>query len=228
MNIRLSAGAGLCAAAALIAGCRTPAPLSYAEPGSALAPMPPPSWSAGDTWVARPVGGSAPAPGGEYRITVAGVDGDTLTWRDNLGCEWTAPASGPGTTPRLAWSPGCPDFTFGGRKNVRSVQGQLWPLEVGNRIVYRYTGYTNAYGVYTGEHVCEVTGTVRVTISDGRSWDTYKVYCVDQEETWTWYVAPETGAPVVYRYWLRNPQYRYPNTLDARYQYEYVRSEPAA
>ena len=85
-------------------------------------------------------------------------------------------------------------------RTVTSVEGKIWPLQVGRKLAYRYTGKNSKGKSWREKIKCEVKRAGRVTVSAG-AFNAYQVSCDSRTVRKTYYVAPELGIPVKYREW---------------------------
>jgi hypothetical protein len=126
--------------------------------------------------------------GKEYFNTLVAQTPDTQTWMDSDGCRVVVPRTGFG--PALEFT-NCEGST--GTQTVKLLRGAPYPLTLGSKWVYAYSG-TNARGdQWTGQRHCEVEGAAQVAVN-GAEHDAYKVVCEDisgnTKTTRTYYVSP--------------------------------------
>lgn len=173
---------GVLAVLALAAAC---APKIETQPVSAaLEPMPERAPVVGDTTVW--------AEGdGQITRTVAQVSAGQALVEDSAGCSFTSAGFAPSTT----WK-NCDPFTDGSQSYT--VEGDLFPLQVGNTASYAVKGSNVDGGDWETVRTCSVKGTAQVTVPAG-TFDTYHVTCNDQFTTRDFYVAPEIQQTVLFR-----------------------------
>jgi len=114
-------------------------------------------------------------------------DGSLEVWRDVGGCTWTRDARYDRIfSPSVSWE------TCGGAGEIRirSKDGNLWPMQVGQTVSYDAVGYTRGgEGGWVADYDCEVVDAVRIETAAG-AFDTYKVECETPWRRMTSYVAP--------------------------------------
>ena len=113
------------------------------------------------------------------------------TWRNLDGCEFSRPTTDFG--PDYRWS-GCGGAD--GSQEV-SVNGSIWPIQVGSTVSYDFKGKNNDGDTWNGTRRCEVKEEARVTVPAG-SYDTFHVVCEDPWRSRHWYVSPELEVSVLY------------------------------
>lgn len=130
-----------------------------------------------------------------YEILEIRADG-THVGQSSNGCKWEA--SSDHVSPSLSWEE-CstnPDWHSGENRDIKK-KGEIWPLEVGNKVSYSYTEI-NAHGKNTGKskRSCKVEDTVRIAVSAGEL-DAFKVVCKRSKGNWSqtrvYYFSPELG-----------------------------------
>ena len=118
----------------------------------------------------------------EATATIEYGDGCRLTAAHEVfaeGLEWTnCPGSGTGTSPL--------------------VKGDVWPLEVGKKWRYKYTGKPDKGRRWKGKKSCKVKEQVRVKVPAGE-FDTYHVVCNTQRIKKHYYMSPEIWIDVMYK-----------------------------
>lgn len=128
----------------------------------------------------------------EYTVEIAEKTDDIMTFSHSNGCVFTRP--GRGFSPPIKFS------NCGGDTDVVQTptlsSGTPWPLTVGNKWTYDYTGSNTKGSKWKGSRTCEVTGEAHVTPPIG-AYDTFKVRCEDPWRIRTYYMAPELGRAVV-------------------------------
>jgi hypothetical protein len=170
------------AAVLLVAGCATVKELEVRAP---LAPMPQPEHQPGYTEVTR-------YNGREMTSTLVAQDATSRSWKRSDGCAATTPRTGFG--PALVWA-NCNGSTG---SSTAKLEGEVWPLEVGKRWSYSYSGSNAAGSRWSGTRACVVNSTVRIATLTGEEEDTFKVTCRDHSSTYTYYVSPARKATVRY------------------------------
>jgi len=109
------------------------------------------------------------------------------------GCSWTRSTSG--FAPATIWS-NCPSS---GSSSVEILSNSLWPLQVGNKIVYSVAGTSSLFSkAWKSKRSCEVTTSVKIKIVSG-IYDTFKVLCKERWGTRTWWLSPSVGTAVAYQ-----------------------------
>ena len=151
----------------------------------------------------------------EFTNSIVAVDGDMVSGETSEGCQWTALSWG--FAPGARWS-GCAPFTDGQQK-ITGVEGGLWPLEVGRKVSYTFSGRNKNGDSWTGTRRCSVDGAMRIETVSGQH-DTYKVVCKDRWTDRVWYVSPALGQPVYVE--------RYRKTRNERSKRELIKVESAA
>ena len=130
--------------------------------------------------------------GKESTAVVVSMDEATATIEEGDGCrsirvhevfaewlEWTnCPGSGTGTSPL--------------------VKGDVWPLEVGKKWRYKYTGKPDKGRGWKGKKSCKVEEQVRIKVPAGE-FDTYHVVCNTQRIKKHYYMSPEIWTHVMYK-----------------------------
>ena len=111
-------------------------------------------------------------------------------WNRDDGCSTRSLRSG--FAPSLAWS-GCgsADGT-----NTATLKGEVWPLTVGKKWSYVFSGADANGNRWSGDRSCAVEG-ARIRTALGEL-DTYKVSCRDPWSTYSYFVSPELGATVYF------------------------------
>lgn len=182
--------------AVLVAGCASGPALKEEAVSKSLAPMPQPERTIGFRVIRL-------QDGKEYVSSLVALTAETETWQDSLGCRLVLPRTG--FAPALEFT-NCEGNT--GTQSVTLTRGAPYPLALGNKWVYAYSG-SNARGDrWTGQRYCEVEGTAKVTVGLAEH-DTYKVVCEDNSGntkiTRTYYMSPALQTFVVQeRYRVRN------------------------
>lgn len=164
----------LAAAAFAVAACQS---LVEERPATAeLATPDRPDWTVGFKLVQ-----ANPTSGEEQSWSVLDVGDETVTaFNHNTGCKWVNHQDW--FAPVLQWN-NCGGNS--GSRTITSIEGQIWPLEVGNKIAYRFQNAGGGGGVRR----CEVKGTANIDVN-GDAIDAYKVVCRDSNRTRTWFGHP--------------------------------------
>ena len=161
-----------------------------------LAPMPKPEREIGYKWVGL-------KNGKPYWRTLVSETAETLAWETSEGCSFTN--SGKTTfglgDPWLKWS-GCSPWADG--TQTFSLDGEIWPLEVGKKWRYSLSGSNVRGDSWSAERTCEIPGTARIATGIGVH-DTYKVVCKDPWNTGTYYMSPALET-IVYSEWYNRPR----------------------
>jgi len=142
------------------------------------APVPPPKYHPGDTFVFQDDGSL-----NEERVIA--LDGPLVVWEDNRGRQWTAKAN-----------PILPPVTEGAMQRTFSLNAnRIFPLS--RKQNFRYVVSENAGGRKTRRtHSCEVTDTPQISIRAG-NFDTQEIFCNRDGYTETLYYAPKVGHVVL-------------------------------
>jgi hypothetical protein len=159
--------------------------------------------------------------GKEVVNTLMAQTADTQTWSDSLGCR--AVVSRIGFAPAMEFT-NCEGNT--GTQSVKLLRGTPYPLTVGGKWAYSYSGANTKGDQWQGQRDCEVMGTSKVKTGIGEH-DTYKVVCNESTKSSktinTYYVSPALQSTVFQerrriRYWSGAPP---PDTT----KWELVRQE---
>lgn len=124
-------------------------------------------------------------------ITVIEVTADTVTWQSDGGCTHTRPHDN--FAPSIKWT-GC---TTNGTHEYELIEGQPYPIKVGNAWRYKVSGQNDTGGKWDTTRSCKVEGEAQVTVPMG-TYDTFKVVCRDTWRVRTWYISPELGQSVFF------------------------------
>lgn len=169
---------------------RLPAPTARTMKPDTTGPMPKPELAVGDTWIGL-------KDGKDFQWTVISISGNAYTGRASDGCRWTA----------ISWN-FAPSYEFSnckpykdGKHKITSIAGKLWPLQVGNRISYAFTGSRTFGKTWSGRRTCEVKSREEPITTISGEHDTYKIICNDRWTRLTEYVSPKLQAVV---YWERH------------------------
>ena len=114
------------------------------------------------------------------------------SWVGGDGCSWTKTGR---FAPSSAWK------NCGGRPGTQQVKfkgGDIWPLKVGNKFQYTYTGRNDQGDAWSGSRTCKVKKQVRIKTVSGE-YDTYKVVCTDKWNVRTWWMSPVLKASVRFK-----------------------------
>lgn len=188
-------------AAWVLSGCASGPPLKEEAVKGALGPVPRPERAVGYKVVTL-------RDGKEEVSTLIEQTVDTETWLNSTGCR--AVVLRTGFAPALAFD-NCEGET--GTQTVKLLRGTPYPLTLGGKWAYSYSGTNSRGDQWSGQPSCEVAGTARVKTVSGEH-DTYKVACEDttrSSKTFrTYYVSPELQASVLQdryrvRYWSGAP-----------------------
>ena len=142
----------------------------------------------------------------EFTYEVTSVDTESTSGLSNDGCRWTSVI---GYGPTLEWS-GCGGSD--GTQTIKKREGNLWPLQVGNKVRWKFKGKNNRGNSWSGTRKCNVKGTANVTVPAG-NFDTYHIICTEDwsRREWQlaqvsrreWHYSPELGVSVTF---LRKPR----------------------
>ncbi|OED36583.1 hypothetical protein AB833_26670 [Chromatiales bacterium (ex Bugula neritina AB1)] len=127
--------------------------------------------------------------------TVSAVDGDSITMIDQKNCSWTSP--GDVMQPSDTWENcGSSEWATGGIDGAK-IKGDIWPMQVGNKITYSQYFY-NSGGDRSGQRhsrKCAVKSMVSVAVGE-QMMDAYRLDCTqdygDKLNRVYWF-APEVG-----------------------------------
>jgi hypothetical protein len=186
----------------LLAGCASAPPVKEEALTKPLAPM-----SQADRAIGYKV--VRLRDGKEEVATLVEQTAETQTWTDSSDCRYVL--SRTGFAPVLEFS-NC-DGGNTGTQTVKLVQGKPYPLALGGKWAYSYSGQNTRGNKWTGHRECSVQGSARVKTGSGEH-DTYKVVCEDNQDNFkashTFYVAPALQTIVIQeryrvRYWQGAP-----------------------
>ena len=175
-NVKTHCALVVCAI--VLAGCNA-ANVKEEQLAAALVPMENPNHGAGYTRTLT-------RNGEQHTATIAGASDGTFNWETDRGCKATNIDM---FAPTLTWS-GCEPFTDGSQKVTAS--GEPWPITVGKKWSYDFSGENSNGDTWSGTRHCEVTGTARITTTTGDH-DTFKVLCDDPYTRLTLYLSPAIG-----------------------------------
>jgi hypothetical protein len=117
----------------------------------------------------------------------------TASYTRTDGCDWVRPIRG--FAPATIWS-NCPSS---GKSIVKFLEGDIWPIQVGNQFKYSITGSSSLFGSAWGsKRECEIVYSVRVRTVSGE-YDTHKLVCEERWGTRSWWLAPSVGTAVAYQ-----------------------------
>lgn len=174
-------------AGAIVAGCKTTQQAEpEMKPQSEMQPMAEPEM--------RPVGTvyHGLRDGEADVLRLVSRDSEALIYEKPDGCRFQRSVEhGSFFSPTVKWE-NCGGSTGG--RNIESVSGEPWPLEVGKTWSYDAEGWTGG-DRWTSDTRCSVDGTARVKVPMGE-FDTYKVICNTKWTQKVRYVAPDVGTTV--------------------------------
>ena len=117
----------------------------------------------------------------------------TASYQRSDGCLWTRPTRG--FAPASVWS-NCPSS---GKAEVSFVDGQIWPIRIGNRFRYQMHGKSSMLSFkWSSDRRCEVVYAVRIKTVSGE-YDTFRLDCEERWGTRSWWLSPEVGTAVAYQ-----------------------------
>jgi len=172
------ASCALCAVGVALAGCASSSVESAPVTGD-LAPGEPGSYAAGAKW-------QGVDNGEDVTITLVSTDGKTKQFEESTGCKWTEDENT--FAPVLTWD-NC-GGSGSGTQTIVSTEGDIWPLKVGNTQSWKLTGKDSTGGKWSTTRNCAVNSAERITTKAG-AFDTYKVVCLDDWNTTTYYYSPQ-------------------------------------
>ena len=130
--------------------------------------------------------------GREITYELTKVDDETFSGHGSDGCSWTVVK---GYGPSLEWNE-CSGSS--GTHTIKKRKGGLFPLEVGNKVRWSYSGKDNRGNRWKGSRKCSVKGTANVTVPAG-NFDTFHIVCTTNSSRREWHYAPELGVSVTSR-----------------------------
>ena len=151
-----------------------------------LEPMAEPRRTIGDTEVWR-------SRTGTLTHTLVAMDGATTSHEiAENGCTYTRPKGG--LLPWTQWSNcrGRPD----GSQTVTVIEGQVWPLDIGQTWRYRRAGSDKSGNEWSETASCKVLSQRRSNVGAG-TYHTYRTICRSKTERIEIYVAPAIGRNVL-------------------------------
>jgi hypothetical protein len=199
----------------ILTGCASTPPLKEEAVAKALPPMARPERAVGYKVVQL-------RDGKEEVSTLLAQTADTQTWSDSSGCR--AVVSRTGFAPALEFA-NCEGGQTG-YQTIKLLRGTPYPLALGSKWAYSFSGTNTKGDQWEGQRECEVMGTARIKTGTGEH-DTYKVVCDERTRnsrtTNRYYVSPALQATVFQerrrtRNWTGAPP---PDTT----QWELVRQE---
>lgn len=140
----------------------------------------------------------APGPALYAQRNMANVDIEDITMEvtddgyrteSSSGCVWTESER---YAPAATWS-GC--RSAGGSQSVTFEEGVLWPLAVGNRKTWSFTGRNDKGATWSESRTCEVEAVEIVTLPTEES-RALKVVCEDPYARRIYWHSPELGVAV--------------------------------
>ena len=145
------------------------------------------------------------------RVSTVNTDGSSRTIERSDGCS-TVARTDDIYGPAFSWN-NCRSGPWGtGSAKVKSKEGQLWPLKIGNKVKYKFEP-TNSAGKTNPNAYrnCEVTGTANV-MAGGKAYDAYKTVCNESSGKRTLYFAPSVNTTVLgirehNKGWTRRSEY---------------------
>ena len=131
--------------------------------------------------------------GKELTDVVVSMDEATATIERGGGCRYTKAHEV--FAERLEWT----NCRWGsGTGTSPLVKGDVWPLEVGKKWRYKYTGKPDKGRRWKGKKSCKVKEQVRVKVPAGE-FDTYHVVCNTQRIKVHYYMSPEIWTDVMFK-----------------------------
>ena len=130
---------------------------------------------------------------GTLTHTLVATDGATESYEiAENGCTYTRPKGG--LLPWTQWSNcrGMPD----GSQTVTVIEGQIWPLDIGQTWRYRRAGSDESDNEWDETALCKVLSQRRSNVAIG-SYHTYRTICRTRTERIEIYVAPAIGRNVL-------------------------------
>jgi hypothetical protein len=127
-----------------------------------------------------------------YMRKIAGTE-LTASYIRTDGCKWTRPILG--FAPALVWS----DCPSSGKAEVEFIDGDIWPIKVGNKFSYKMQGTSTFLNFkWSGKRNCEIAYSVRIRTVAGE-FDSFKLVCHERWVVRTWWLSPEVGTAVAYQ-----------------------------
>ncbi|MEM7546924.1 MAG: hypothetical protein AAF367_15455 [Pseudomonadota bacterium] len=150
---------------------------------------------------------------GEIRRTTLTPTKGGYAGENSAGCTWKVVEH---FSPSTEWQ-NCDGST--GTQLISSEEGALWPLEVGNRKSWSFSGQDASGNNWDGTRTCTVESTELVKIAVGDI-PSYKISCQDPWSQRTFWYAPSVGHVVYYQ--------RYHKTRNEHTGWEYAGEQQAA
>ena len=162
---------------------------------SQLSPMPKPEQYIGDSVTEK-------WSKGEVSVrTIIAIDKNTITWQYPSGCTIKYPHE---EFSQKVEGKNCSgaDFTTA----LKLIKGEIWPLTVGKKWRYRYSGGDKSGSKWNGQMRCKAKKQVRVDVPAG-SFETYQIICYTKNYRRQYYVSPELGISVKYKFTGRGDRF---------------------
>ncbi len=164
---------------------------------AALAPMPKPALPLGTVLTWRH------SRGFENSHTIVASDETTITLENNRDCNYTISRHASfigGVRQSLKWA----NCRHGGRRSsgtgsIKMIEGEIWPLKVGQKWRTEYKGSNNAGRSWSYKTDCEAKEQVRVSVPAG-SFDTYHIFCETRVSKIDMYISPVLKTNVLYEW----------------------------
>ena len=155
---------------------------------SQLSPMPKPEQYIGDSVTEKGSKGKVSVR------TIIAIDKNTITWQYPNGCTIKYPHE---EFSQMVERKNCgrADFTTA----LKLIKGEIWPLTVGKKWQYRYSGGDKSGSKWKGKMRCKAKKQVRVDVPAG-SFETYHIVCDTKNYRRQYYVSPELGISVKFKF----------------------------
>jgi hypothetical protein len=173
-------------AVSLLGACQT-TKIETKPVSAALAPMEHTEFAVGTTWTWRKADGSV---GVDTKIA---ADEASATYEDDKGCSWILPREP--FAPAAQWN-NCGRHASG--TQTATLDGEIWPLEVGKSWSYPLTGSNSKGDNWEGVRKCNVAGEAQVTVPAG-TFDTFHVICSDEWNENQFYMSPDLKTNVLFQ-----------------------------
>ena len=163
---------------------------------AALAPMPKPALPLGTvvTWRNH--------RGFDFSHKIVASDEATITLEHSRGCiiiiSRHASFIGGGRQ-SLKWTNCGRKQNQSGTGSIKVIEGEIWPLKVGQKWRTAYKGSNNAGRSWNYEIACEAKEEVRVSVPAG-SFDTYHIFCETEYTKMDMYISPVLKTNVLYQW----------------------------
>lgn len=175
-----------CLAVAIAAtGCQRPVNVKPKPFAGAPQPAAQGTFAVGSVW--RNLRNGAP-----IETVLAAKEGQFHTYQSSWGCTWVREENAFAPSLRFANCGGSD-----GAQKITGEEGKIWPLRVGSAQSWSIVGQNANGDTWETTRRCKVESTERVTVPAG-AFDTYKVVCLDNWRTRTWYYAPAIKATVLF------------------------------